>query len=616
MTFAEKCNLIFNVLKCSNADIARSGGIDPSLISRFRTGLRQPREKSSQFKLLCNGIVSYARENGSLEKLRQECNLPGLKNPEDEINDYLAEKKESPKSSAKKTSLSATGLFSEKLNVLINLFNISNIRLARVLNVDSSLISRFRNGLRTPLKNNSLMECMCLYFYKIARQNESEQELSDLIGVPVSNFECKDEFIKNFIKWFSDENCQYNTVTVDSFLEKLDNLDVAKMPAFPPLNSIITPDILQDQSNEYLGIDGIRRAVIRFLGAVAASRNPVTVKLYSDQNINWLTGDPVFLQKWAALMYAILLKKTPVKIIHNINRNLNEMLMGIEKWLPLYMSGMVEGFYRRSHSDPWFSHTLFVSPETAGICASLAIGTEDTGVYNYFDAREKTEYYDKQMNALMENAKPLIKVFKKNRVNDFLFFTGELSKTPGALKKLPTSLSFATIPPDLLERMLKRSGAEKEEVDSLLSIHASRVKQLERELKNGSVIEYVVFPNDDDLLAGKVMLNLSDTFAQKTIIYTPEEYSEHIKHLMDLLKNDHYNIIPLQENPYINIQITVKEDSGAMVQKTDNPITVFWFSHPLMLKALSKYIDAIGQKSKLSITNKEELIAYLGKYIK
>lgn len=607
----DKCNHIFRVLDCSNTDIARCGGIDPSIISRYRTGSRQPRPTSSQFILFCKDIVSYARANGLLEKLQLECGLPGSMSPEDEIGAYLTEREEKPKSFHKKSLHSSTGLFSEKLNVLLNLLNISNIRLARVLNVDSSLISRFRNGLRTPLKNSDLMESLCSYFYKIAKQNELEQELSNLIGTSVSKFESKEEFIKSFVKWFCNENEQYNAGIMDSFLEKLDHLGVVKIPDLPPLSSIVTTDILQDQENEYIGIDGIRRAVIRFLGTAAMSENFGTLMLYSDQNMNWLSSDPGFVQKWAALMHAVLLKKTPVKIIHNINRNLDEMLVGIEKWLPLYMSGLVEGYYRRSHSDPWFSHTLFVAPKTAAICASLATGTENTGIYHYSDTKEGTAYYEKQMDALLENAKPLIKVFKKNRVNDYLFFTGELSKAQGSLKRLLPSHSLATIPSDLLERMLHRIDTEKEEIDRILAVHASCVKQFERELKDGHVTEYVVFPNDEDLFAGKVVLNLSDAFTESTVFYTPEEYSEHIKHLIGLLENEHYTLAQLPESPYTNIQITVKEDAGAMVQKTDAPITVFWFSHPLMCKAFSEYIDVIGQRGKLSITGKKELAKYL-----
>lgn len=616
MNFAEKCNRIFLTLNCSNSDIARRGGIDPSLISRYRTGSRQPGGQSSQLLMFCMGIVSYAQEKGLSDKLRHECGLTGLGNNRDELIAYLTEDKEKPQSTNKNDSHSDAGLFSEKLNILMNMFCISNIRLARVLNVDSSLISRFRNGLRTPLKNPPLMEKMCANFYKLARQNEMEQELSDLIGFSVSRFEYKDEFINNFMKWFSLDNQLYKSGTVDGFLEKLDNLVLVKMPELLPLNSILTDDVMQDISGVYIGIEGLRRAVIRFLGTIAMSASPGTLKLYSDQNMSWLSGDPGFLQKWTSLMYAVLIKKTHIKIIHNINRNLEEMLAGIEKWLPLYMSGMVEGFYRKSHNDPWFSHTVFVASKTAAICSCLAAGTEDTGVYHYYDTREQTAYCENQMNALMANAKPLIRVFNKNRAADYLLFTSELSKIRGTLKRLTASPSSALIPARLLERMLRRTGAQEEEINRILIVHADSVKQFERELKNGYVSEYMVFPSDEDLLAGRVILNISDTFAERTIFYTPDEYSEQIIHLIELLAHEHYDIVPIPECPFANIQIAVKENAGAVVRKTDKPVTVFWFDHPLMCKALGEYIDAFGQKIRLPITGRNELIKYLGKYIR
>ena len=135
----------------------------------------------------------------------------------------------------------------------------------------------------------------------------------------------------------------------------------------PTLDSIITSDILADNAVEYFGIDGIRRAAIRFLGAVAASSKPQTLKLYSDQNLTWLSSDAEFVQKWSILMCLVLKNKNQIKIIHSIDRNFSEMLIGIEKWLPLYMSGMIEGYYCKNASDSRFCHTLFLAPETAAI---------------------------------------------------------------------------------------------------------------------------------------------------------------------------------------------------------------------------------------------------------
>lgn len=650
MSFAEKCNLVFDILKCSNADISRTGGVDPSLISRYRAGTRHPGAASPQFELFCKGIIVFAREKGLADDFFRQCGLICSGNPEHEIGCYLLDKDEKideyPESQLtpldglldgkpnRLFGIKPTHPFGKKLNSLMNLFGVSNIRLAKALNIDSSLISRFRNGLRTPLKNGVLTENLCAYFCRVAVQSDMGQELSDLIGVPASCFAReREEFIKAFVRWLSegnfDGNGSYGIGIADSFLEKFGNPSKIKIPDLSCLNTAeVDPggntvervypcsEICTGSCpDEYIGTDGLRCAVIRFLGEIAASDEVQTLELYSDQNLTWLISDTDFIRKWAALMYAILKKKTPVKIIHNINRDASEMLIGIEKWLPLYMSGLIEGFYRKSHSDPWFSHTMFVAPGTAAIIANIASGTEDEGLYLYSGSRERTTYYEKQMDALLKNAKPLIKVFKKCNSRDYILLIGELSKVKGSLKKLLPSPSLATMPSGLLERMLLRSDADNEEIKNILAVHAESVKRLETELKSGYVTEYTVFPDERELSEGTAAVDLSEAFSERKLFYTPEEYSEHIKHLITLFENYRYNIIPLTENPHANIRVTVKEDVGVMAVKTGEPVTAFWFSHPLMCRAFSEYIDCVGKKSCFTAIEREEIIKYLGKFI-
>lgn len=615
MKFTDKFNLVLRVLNCTNAGIAKTAGIDPSTISRFRSGTRIPSPESKHLILCCKGIIRYAKEHNLLEELLQECGLPNHENLPDELLLYFIEETEKQQYNSKKHDQITWSFFSDKLNILMNMYGISNIRLARALNVDSSLISRFRNSHRTPLKSNIIMDSLCNYFYRIAKQSEREQELSDIIGESISTFQNHDRFINKFKEWFFDKSGRYTSGSIDNFLDKLGDLTLTKIPQLPPLNNIITEEVTKDNSKEYFGLAGFRRAIIKFLSTVVMSDSPKTLKLYSDQNMNWLTTDVEFLQKWASLMSSVLSRRIPIKIIHNITRDIDEMLVGIEKWLPLYMSGTIEGFYRKSHSDPWFSHTLFVAPEIAAISASVATGTESFGIYNYCDSFEQISYYENQIDTLFQSVKSLIKVFKRNNLSEYMLFTGELSKAQGSLKKLSSLLSFATIPSDLLIKILIRSGVEKEKIDSIIAVHSDFVRQFERELKDGTVKEYIALPSVEQVLAGKVYLDLSDLFINTEIFYLPEEFSLHIKHLITLLDDDNYNFIPINKSPYSNIQICVKEGTGAIVKKTDNPTTVFWFSHPLMCSALCEYIEVVGQNNCFLTSEKGEIIKMLNDFI-
>lgn len=618
MNFAEKCNHIFDILKCTNAEIARESRIDPSLISRFRTGMRKPGSNSSQFLDFCRGITTYAEKTGQLKKLFLECTLPDLAPPEDEICKYLVGK-ETVKNQADhntRKSSSLYNMFSEKLSVIMNMLDISNIRLARFLNVDTSLISRFRNGLRIPSKNSALIISICNYFYKVFKTNGMEAELFDMFGKPELVCEkSTDEIIKIFHNWLLAEEESNHAGIMDSFFEKIDTLSQINIPSH--MANIGQPlDIVNEHSDEYHGLEGLRQAVLRFLGKVAASDNQATLKLYSDQNLQWLSSDPVFTHKWVAMMYAVLLKKHPIKIIHNLDRNINEMLIGIEKWLPLYMSGIIEGYYCKNTYDSRFSHTLFVASELAAIQGSHVLGTEDDGIYHYANEPERIHYYEKQFDTMFEMSKPLIQVFKRRKAPDFHFVMSETLKLPGNIKRLLLSPSLSTISAELLHQMLIRSGIDKQYIESILTVYNITRKSLTSALKSGHIMDYVVFPEDEALFNERIKLNLADTFAEFDLYYTPEEYSEHVKSLIVLLENDNYDIIPLPDSPFANIQMSVKENATVMVQKTDIPVTAFRFNHPLMCKAISEYIDIIGRNSMLNVNNKADVIKFLSRYLR
>lgn len=56
--------------------------------------------------------------------------------------------------------------------------------------------------------------------------------------------------------------------------------------------------------------------------------------LYSDESIDWLTGDRAFLAVFTPLFAEVIAKGSRVKIIHTISRDISEMFAAIDLWLP------------------------------------------------------------------------------------------------------------------------------------------------------------------------------------------------------------------------------------------------------------------------------------------
>lgn len=613
LDFAEKMNLIFDTIGCTNAEAARECGIDPSLVSRYKSGSRIPRSASNEFIKFCSGLVLCAQKNGSWERLKNSCDISENNEPYKALIAYLVPEYSKYKSEQDGGGLRAEfRLFGRKLNALMSLLDVSNIRLARAINVDSSLISRFRSGLRAPLNNHPLTESLCAYLYKTACQSSLEFELAQLINLP-AGARGEGAFIKHFTAWLIGTRESGAKSASDSLSGFLGGLSAGLRPGLPP--EICMPEAPPyEVANEYAGMEGLRTAVYRFLYSVATSEDKPNLKLYSDQNMQWLSADPEFIKKWSLLMSAVLMKGSKIKIIHNVERNLDEMLVGIEKWLPLYMSGSIEGYYCKHLLNPRFSHTLFVASQCLSISGSFVSGEEESGVYQYSDLREKVMHYEKQIDALFKISKPLINVFNKRSSEDYTLFRAGLSKSQGFTKRLTSSLPLAAIPEALLATILEREDIKPSDYKRIIFSHKMLVKQFRNELGNGHVTEYIKFHDQESLTAGRVALDLSDLFEDFQVFYTPEEYSLHVKSLITYLENKNYDIIPLRESPFPNIHMMVKENSSAIIKKADYPPTVFSFSHPLMCRAISEYIDGLKAKNRTYTKGGSDLMQFLKIY--
>ena len=54
---------------------------------------------------------------------------------------------------------------------------------------------------------------------------------------------------------------------------------------------------------------------------------------------------------------AMCLKKgLHLNIIHNLDRPFNEMMLGLESWIPIYMTGQVSPFYYKNNNTNIYHH--------------------------------------------------------------------------------------------------------------------------------------------------------------------------------------------------------------------------------------------------------------------
>ncbi|MEA5152767.1 MAG: hypothetical protein VB039_09240 [Oscillospiraceae bacterium] len=186
-----------------------------------------------------------------------------------------------------------------------------------------------------------------------------------------------------------------------------------------------------DRAHYYFGNAGKRRAVERFFRAILQEREPQTLLLFSDEPFSWLYEDAAFAKQWFALFAAVLRRGNRVKIIHTISRDMNEMIEGLAKWIPVYMTGAIEPYYYPRLRDGVFQRTLFVAPKTAAIAASSVQRGAEGALNLYITDKAAVSSLAAEYMQLSALCKPLMRIYTAQSAPALIRDTANISNASG-----------------------------------------------------------------------------------------------------------------------------------------------------------------------------------------
>ncbi len=394
--FAKRFSYIMDALSATPSAVAKAIGCDRSYIVKLRSGERAPKRGGRGARRICEGIASYASTNDLEIEL---CRAVGEEYPPEDlqrrIEEYLFDGEETEQGPAPEVDS-----FGSRLDAVMTLSGISNIRLGRALNIDPSYVSRFRSGKRSPRSNPKVMDELCAVLLVKTFENGREEELFRIIGA-----KNRDDARSSLYRWLYDVTPESGAPLVEELIVSVNDFPGALKNPILPLDAVRASGA--DGRNVYVGAEGLRAAVIRFLSLVIDKRAP-SMLLYSDQNMEWMVADPSFRARWASLMAHAVRGGTKITIIHNVDRGMEEMASAIKSWLPLYPSGAIKSYYCKTPPSGRFSSTLFLAPHGACISGFCSPGREaEDGVYRYDEDDALLSSLGASFNSLLEKCEPL-----------------------------------------------------------------------------------------------------------------------------------------------------------------------------------------------------------------
>lgn len=578
MTFSEQLNDYMEQLDCSARELSDLSGISAASLSRYRSGARIPALGTKAFENLCSAIARLAAKNNLPEITTDAVKAAFLA-----CEDFAGADKEALR---------------QNFNALLSALPINLSQLCQYINYDASAIFRIRNGTRKPADADRFAAAVASF---VTRELQTAYEIAavaELIGCEtqeIDDLSVRHTKIKSWLLEQPVQKVESNSVT--TFLSKLDDFDLNEYIKVIKFDTLKVPSVpfQLPSSKTYFGLKEMMESELAFLKATVLSKSMAPVIMYSDMPMTEMAKDPEFPKKWMFGMAMMLKKGLYLHQIHNLDRSFDEMMLGLESWIPMYMTGQITPYYFKNTQSTVFLHLLKVSG-AAALTGEAVAGYHAEGKYYLTKAKHEVEYYRKRAEEMLKNAYPLMEIYRSEQKNELNAFLITDTKTPGSRRSILSTLPLYTISSDLLDQMLTRNNidsARKEEIKKHAKKQKARIKSI---LATDTIEAEIPAFTPENFAKNPPVLELSGIFCETDIPYSEEEYAAHLSESKAFAQqNPNYTLKCSTAHAFRNLQIRIHRGQWVIVSKEKAPAIHFVIRHPKLRRAIENFMPPITE---------------------
>ncbi len=569
MKFNEILNRYLKELNCSSKKLSTKSGLSESVISRYRSGERTPLMKSEQLNKLTTALFNIAQENEqnqySLDKIQKDFNATLANN-----------------------NFNFT-TFSNNLNTLINTLNININEMAKYIVFDASHISRIKNGKAKPSNPIEFSNKICSYIFSRYKSAEDICNLQTIIGCKKSDLSVNN-YYNTLFSWLTSEATSIKNQASD-FLYNLDSFNLDDYIKVIKFNELKVPNIpfYKAKTKHYYGLEEMKKGELNFFKATVLSKSKEDIFMCSDMPMEDMAEDIDFGKKWMFAIAMCLKKGHHLNIIHNLDRPFNEMMLGLESWIPIYMTGQISPYYLKDNKNNTYNHFNYVSG-TVALTGECIKGHHNKGMYYLTTNKNEIEYYKEKSELLLKKAKPLMEIYRENNSKEYELFLRKDENIICDRTRYLSSLPLFTISNELLIKILKRNKINTQDIDKIIKYKNDELKYIKNITKNSKINDYIYIIKEDDFKKDSPSLLLNNLFYNKKINYTYKEYMEHLKLTKDYVKSEkNYEINYVKEKTFKNITISILKNNYVIISKSSNPTIHFVIKHPKLIESIENF---------------------------
>ena len=569
MNFKEVLNKYLKELNCSQKMLSESSGLSETVISRYKSGERTPVKNSEQLTKLTTAIFNISKtmskKQYTLDKIENDFN----KVLQNDNFDYTT--------------------LSNNLNILITSLKISINEMSKYIVFDSSHISRIRYGKAKPSNPIEFSNKICTYIFNRYNNPDDINNLMTIIGCKKSDLS-NNNFYNTLFTWLTSKSIQVKN-QINDFLYNLDSFNLNDYIKAIKFDELKVPSIpfYKAKSRHYYGIEEMKEGELNFFKAIVLSKSKEDIFMCSHMPMEDMAEDVSFGKKWMFAIAMCLKKGHHLNIIHNLDRPFNEMMLGLESWIPIYMTGQISPYYLKDSKNSVYNHLDYVSGNVA-LTGECIKGYHNKGMYYLTTNKNEIKYYKEKSELILKKAKPLMQIYRENNIKEYELFLKNDEEIPCDRTRYLSSLPLFTISDKLLNKILKRNKFSKTDIDKIIKYKKEELKYMNNILKRNKVNDYIYIIEENEFKNDSPSLSLNNLFIDKKIKYTYNEYIEHLRQTKEWsIQEKNYELNYVNDKTFKNITITFIKNHYVIISKSSNPTIHFVIEHPKLVEAIENF---------------------------
>lgn len=570
MKFNERLNKYVELLECTSKDLSNESGLSAATLSRYRSGERVPEINTDGFNRLCSAIAVIA-DNKQLNGITEESVMKNFL----ECCDINTTDKEQLR---------------QNFNTLTAVLNINISNLCKYINYDTSTIFRIRNGSRQPSEPIKFAASIAEYISKEMNTSKEKAILSKLLECSIDELSDNTQYFEKVKTWLLEEQTKHND-SISVFLNKLNEFDLNEYIKAIHFDELKIPKLpfQLPTSKSYFGLKNMMQSELDFLKATVLSKSMEQVIMYSDMPMEKMAQDAEFPKKWMFGMAMMLKKGLHLNMIHNVDRPFSEMMLGLESYIPMYMTGQISPYYIKGIQNSVFMHFLKVSG-TVALSGEAISGYHSSGKYYLTKSKDEVAYYYKRAEELLSTAHPLMDIYREDSVKKLNAFLLSDSHTSGKRRSILSSLPLYTMERSYLKNFLQRHSISENDTKNILAYADLQTQIAEKILKSEIIEDEIPLITKEEFESYPMPLSLSGIFYETDILYTYEDYIEHLKQTKHYAEtHQNYSFKQNSANTFRNLQIIIHQGQWVMISKGKSPAIHFIIHHPKLREAIEGF---------------------------